>query len=249
MSKGIRTLLCVVLVAAASASQANEGRLIDPEQYRAAQLRAVGHPNELSRWNGMWAYDNGQPEQAKAHFERAAYFGDTLSQHFLTLMYWTGDGVDRDPVLAYVWSDLAAEGGRLDRLVALRENLWNSLSADQQSQARETGRTYYAKYGQAVTSKRLDAELRRLARNQTGSRLGQNVSRLEVGLGSSGAWGMPGRPNYDASQISGTRFYSPERTDHSSYREAETASLRELIRRAGTVGVGAVEPVDAASGQ
>ena len=145
-------------------------------------------------------------------------------------MYWTGDGVDRDPVLAYVWSDLAAEGGRLDQLVALRENLWSSLSTDQQSQARETGRTYYAKYGQAVTSKRLDAELRRLARNQTGSRLGQNVSRLEVGFGKFRRVGFARTPSYDASRIaSGTQFYSPERTNHSSYREAETASLRELI--------------------
>jgi hypothetical protein len=233
MSKGFRTLL-VALLALAGPAHSDDGRLIEPEAYHAAQMRSAGHPNELSRWDGMWAYDNGQPEQAKAHFERAAWYGDALSQHFLTLMYWNGDGIAQDPVLAYVWSDLAAEGSSLKELLVLRETIWSSLSTEQQRVAIETGRNYHAKYGPAVTSKRLATELRRFARTQTGSRLGQAPSRLEVGLGGSGAWGSTGRPSYDSLQSSGTALYAKQRTNPAFYQKAETASLRDLIRQAGS---------------
>jgi TPR repeat protein len=39
-------------------------------------------------------------------------------------MYWNGDdGIARDPALAYVWADLAAERGNSHDLLHLRENI------------------------------------------------------------------------------------------------------------------------------
>ena len=97
--------------------------------YETALLEASGHPNELNRWHGLWAYQNGRVDEAREHFERAAMYGDKLSQHALTLMYWNGDeGVARDPVVAYVWADLAAERGNSQDLLRLRERIWRELT-------------------------------------------------------------------------------------------------------------------------
>ena len=68
-------------------------RAINYDTYTGALLAASGHPNELSRWHGIWAYDNGRFDEARRHFERAAGFGDKLSQHFLTLKPETWDTI------------------------------------------------------------------------------------------------------------------------------------------------------------
>ncbi|WP_342316285.1 hypothetical protein [Lysobacter sp. FW306-1B-D06B] len=241
MNKEVRlaALLCLMPWLA----HAGETTLIEPSRYDAAEAQATGHPNELARWKGMRAYDEGKPAEAKVQFERAAWFGDTQSQYFLTLMHWQGDGVPRDPVMAYVWADLAAEGGEVEALVALRERIWSTLSPEQQRQAIETGRAFHPTFGKQATSRRLHSELRRFARQQTGSRLGQGVSKLEVGVGGTGAYGTRGRPSHESLQATGDTFYAAERTRYDDYRQAENARLSDLIRGAGQVKTGPVVPV------
>ena len=133
MNACTRLLLPLVLAFPALPVLADDDRAINVETYRAAVLQASGHPNELSRWHGMWTFDNGRADEAIGHFQRAAGYGDKLSQHFLTLMYWNGEGIDRDPVLAYVWADLAAERGNSDMLIRIREKIWSE--ADHRSSA------------------------------------------------------------------------------------------------------------------
>jgi hypothetical protein len=224
-----------------------EPRAINFDTYNTAVLQASGHPNELSRWHGIWTYDNGRVDEARKHFERAASYGDKLSQHFLTLMYWNGDGVDRDPALAYVWADLAAERGNNADLLQIRERIWNGLDPDQQRRALEIGPQYFARYGDDATRKRADAELRRFMRTQTGTRVGLLTSKLDISMGRPELWASGARSSLGPEQTIGTEYYADNRTRPAAYWQGEDLSLKALLRQigAGQVNVGEVRKVPA----
>lgn len=249
------TLLSIALALALVPARAMEGptqespvtepRAINFDTYHTAVLQASGHPNELSRWHGIWTYDNGRVDEARKHFERAASYGDKLSQHFLTLMYWNGDGVDRDPALAYVWADLAAERGNTADLLEIRERIWNDLSQQQQRRALEIGPQYFARYGDDATRRRADAELRRFMRTQTGSRVGLVTSRLDVSMGRPDLWASGATSSFGPIRSNGTEYYAANRTRPATYWQGEDLSLKALLRRigAGQVNVGEVRKV------
>ena len=234
---------------------AGEDRAINLDMYETSLLHASGHPNELNRWHGIWSYDNGRPDEARRYFERAAFYGDKLSQHFLALMYWNGDGVDRDPVQAYVWADLAAERGSVPDLVRVRERIWSELTPAQQAQSFQIGQGFYDRYGDHVAQRRANAEIRRFARNQTGSRVGLVTSRVDVNVGRPEFWAGGGRSTYGPVHATGAEFYADSRTRPPQYWQAEDLSLRELINQigAGKVNVGNVDlvkdPVPPADGR
>lgn len=232
----------VVLLAAGSAMAAEE-RAITSEVYETALLQASGHPNELNRWHGIWNYDNGREEEALKYFQRAAAYGDKLSQHFLALMYWNGDGVDRDPVQAYVWADLAAERGNSPELIKVRERIWHELTPAQQARSLEVGQSYYDRYGDEVAQRRNDKEIRRFARTQTGSRVGLLTSPLDVNMGRPELWAGGGQSKYGPNKSTGTEFYADSRTRPADYWQAEDLSLRALMKQigAGKVKVGDVD--------
>jgi len=246
---GWMVLLCCGPLAAAAQANGDADRAINFDTYQGAVLQAQGHPNELARWHGIWNYDNGRPDEARRHFERAASYGDKLSQHFLTLMHWNGDGVDRDPVLAYVWADLAAERGDNADLLRVREYLWNALTREQREQVAAIGPGYYDRYGDAAARIRTNTELRRFMRTQTGSRVGLLTSRLDVNMGKPEFWAGGGRSSYGPLQSSGLTFYADQRTRPQAYWRQEDLDLRALMQRigAGRVNVGDVKKVPAAS--
>jgi hypothetical protein len=235
----------VVVLLAAGTAMAAEERAINLDAYQSALLQASGHPNELNRWHGIWNYDNGRQDEALKYFLRAAAYGDKLSQHFLALMYWNGDGVDRDPVQAYVWADLAAERGNSPDLIRVREHIWHELTPTQQAQSVEMGQGYYERYGDQVAQRRTNTEIRRFARTQTGSRVGLLTSRLEVNAGRPDLWAGGGRSSYGPLQATGTEFYADSRTRPTEYWQAEDLSLGALMKRigAGEVKVGDVDVV------
>ena len=245
----------VAALLATGAVMAGEDRAINLDMYEASLLHASGHPNELNRWHGIWSYDNGRPDEARRYFERAAFYGDKLSQHFLALMYWNGDGVDRDPVQAYVWADLAAERGSVPDLVRVRERIWSELTPAQQAQSIQIGQGFYDRYGDHVAQRRANAEIRRFARNQTGSRVGLVTSRVDVNVGRPEFWAGGGRSTYGPVHATGAEFYADSRTRPPQYWQAEDLSLRELINQigAGKVNVGNVDlvkdPVPPADGR
>lgn len=156
---------------------------------------AKGRPNEEHRLRGLKSYKTGHFGDALKSFEVAAYNADKYSQHYLSLMYWHGVGVDRDPVQAYIWSDLAAERGSKPLLV-LREKIWSQLTPEQQAQVQMRGEDFYARYGDAVAKPRAESVMRQFARDMTGSRVGYRNQPLEVFDGpSNGAFGKPGSRN------------------------------------------------------
>lgn len=143
-----------------------------------AQLKAAeGRPNELSRLAGLKAYLSRDYNGARTQFERAAYYADKYSQHYLSLMYWHGSGVPTDRVLAYIWADLAAErGGR--QMLLIREKMWSELTNAQQDQAAEQGLAFYERYGDEVAKPRAEGAMRRFADDMTGSRAGYDGQML-----------------------------------------------------------------------
>lgn len=222
-------------------------RAINYDTYTTALLQASGHPNELSRWHGIWAYDNGRLDEALRHFERAAGYGDKLSQHFLTLMYWNGDGIDRDPAQAYVWADLAAERADNPDLLEIRERIWGEMTPAQQQRALEIGPQYYARYGDEVARRRADAQMRRFMRTQTGSRVGLLTSRLDVSMGRPDLWASGATSSFGPVKSTGNAYYGADRTRADAYWQAENLSMRALLKRIGSgrVDVGEVRKVEA----
>jgi TPR repeat protein len=69
------------------------------------------HPDLHWRGLGMQAWRQGRPDHALVRFKRAAAHADKLSQSLVARMYQEGTGTAPDPVLAYIWMDLAAERG------------------------------------------------------------------------------------------------------------------------------------------
>ena len=201
--------------------------------YQAPLLRSSGHPNEINRWHGLWQYDNDRADRALTYFLRAAEYGDKPSQHFLSLMYWNGEGVDRDPAQAYAWADLAAERGNNAELLRIRESMWRDLTPEQQAESIEIGRGYYRRYGDEAARRRTDGDVRRFARMQTGSRAGLLTSPLGVKMGRPELWGGGAEPKFGRLTSTGTNFYSDSRTRPTEYWKSEDQSFDVLMKQVG----------------
>lgn len=136
-------------------------------------------PNELYRLYGSESAGEGRWGDALDHFRRAARYGDKYSQHRISLMYWHGVGVERDPALAYAWADLAAE--RLyPTFAVLREKMWMELDAAQRERALREGVALYAQFGDDVAKPRLARAIERHRTGMTGSHVGYSDGRLQV---------------------------------------------------------------------
>lgn len=243
-------LSCLLPLAASAAPLAQQReRATNLDIYQSAILQSAGHPNELHRWHGIWAYDNGRHGEAIKQFQHAARYADKYSQHFLSMMHWYGEGTPRDPVLAYVWADLAAERGDNPELLAMREKIWESLTPEQQVQVAVQGEAHYARYGDATTLPRINSHIRHFARSQTGSRVGAQTARLDVGLGKPDIWAGGGGSAVSTQALRGVspgEFYGPHRTRTDAYWKDQGLLLRTLT---GQVEVGEVKKVEAAEGE
>lgn len=180
-----RALLLTLLPAAlwASAALAGEGAT-PPDPIDNPMLITAGflthHPDMKYRMLGMKAYEQRRYADAMRLFRRASYFADKPSQGMVAEMYWNGHGVERDPALAYVWMDLAAERSYVGFL-GLRERYWSALDAAQRERALREGAQVYARFGDAAAQVRYDHQLRIGRRTLTGSRTGFNRGvQLEV---------------------------------------------------------------------
>lgn len=141
--------------------------------------KANNFPNELYRLYGSESAAKGEWGDAMVHFTRAARYADKYSQHRISLMYWHGVGVPRDPALAYAWADLAAER-MYPSFVVLREKMWLSLDDEQRTRALREGEALYAQYGDKVAKPRLAAVILRQNTQVTGSRTGSITSKLQT---------------------------------------------------------------------
>lgn len=234
MGRGMVGFLALALAVAAQAGSADAPSAGDKFRQIDQALRlAEGHPNEEHRLYALRAYAKGEVRLAAEQFRLAAGFADKFSQHRLSLMCWNGEGVARDPVIAYVWADLAAERGT-PNLLANREKMWGKLSAAEREQVGKIGPDYYAQFGDTVAKPKQIAEMRRFANRRTGSRVGWNGSRLDVSVPQSGDISQT-----DASvPIGDADLYGADRTNPERYWR-----IQDAILAGGTVEVGGPDSV------
>lgn len=207
-------------------------RLGQLRQHQIDQLLylAAGHPNEFWRYHGLRQHLSGRDAEAASHFERAARYADKPSQHYLSLMYWYGQGVPQDRVQAYIWSDIAAERGQRNML-RIREKMWLELTDAQRAQVIERGEAMHRRYADAYTKIHAERALFRLATQITGSRAGYNDGRLQIGFGG---------PFSGEGGSDGMTMYGDERTDRRVYWQAQDRMLAGSLRA--SVIVGPIEP-------
>lgn len=215
------------VLAAAGVLAAGTVHAADVPQLTAADFHAIdsmlpaaqGRPNEFNRLTALKAYVKRDYGVARERFEVAALHADKFSQHALSLMHWHGVGGDADRAQAYIWADLAAERGA-SSLLAVRENMWNGLSAAERARVRQEGAAFYDRYGDAVAQPRAEGAMRRFAVDMTGSRVGFSRAPLSIS----------GRP------ISG--IYSPQmgsaaslylHTQHATSDELYEGSRRDMV--------------------
>lgn len=237
---GVCAMLCAMACAttqARSGGQASSGEVIRLGRLNQNQIDqqlylAAGHPNEFWRYHGLRQHLTGRDGEAASHFERAAAYADKPSQHYLSLLYWYGQGVPQDRVQAYIWSDLAAERGQRN-LLRIREKMWRELSEAERAQVIERGEAMHRQYADAYTKIRTERALFRFATQMTGSRAGFNDGRLQVSFGGLDS----GEGGTDAMAL-----YGDERTDRNRYWQAQDRMLNGPLGV--TINVGPIEPVD-----
>lgn len=227
----IRTAIC--LLALAGAIQATPLLASPPDPTEDRMMMGAGflaaHPDLRYRLLGLEEFRKGNHEEAFRFFLRAAFYADKPSQGMVAEMYWNGQGVARDPALAYAWMDLAAERG-YEGFLGLRERYWNALDEQERERAVAEGRDVYARYGDAAARPRLATVLRRERSQVTGSRTGF-AGNVQIYV--------PGPDGYQP--IDGSKFYDERYWDPDKYLAWHDSIW--MKPRIGKVSVGELEAV------
>lgn len=83
---------------------------------------------------------------------RAAEENRALAQHHIALMYYLGDGVTKDPVMALSWLHIAivhyADGPEKDRARQDRDRLYTQLTRREKDRAMDIARVWLTKKGE-----------------------------------------------------------------------------------------------------
>ena len=141
--------------------------------FDALDVASDNHPNEQYRLFGQKAAASGNWGDAAKNFRIAARYADKYSQHRLSLLYWYGQGVEKDHVEAYLWADIAAERG-YPQFLAIREKMWSEMTPVEQADVAKRGPALYAEFGDPAAKPRFEVALLRGKQQMTGSRTGFN---------------------------------------------------------------------------
>jgi hypothetical protein len=133
----------------------------------------------------MRRYGHRQFESALHYFEIGALYADKLSQLSIGLMHLNGEGVTKDPIVAYAWIDLAAERS-YPAFAATRDKLRQTMTSVQLEQAEKLRQELAARYGDAVAKPRMAMQLRQGQMQLTGSRTGFDFGVIQVGSAACG---------------------------------------------------------------
>lgn len=196
----------VALAFGTAGVKAQEQRVVDTDRVLGSEAFLSAHPDLQNRHRGTLAYEEGRLEEALTYFRRAARYADKPSQAMVGEMLWKGEGVARDPALAYAWMDLAAERGQ-PRFIGWREHYWQQLDEAGREQALQVGQGVYAEYGDDVAKPRQERVMRRARRQVTGSRTGMAGSMLVV----------PVEDGHAQTPVDGSRFHNPKYWDPELY--------------------------------
>ncbi len=227
----MKTLAVALLIAASSVVAAE--RVVPPDPVSDPLLITAGflshHQDIKYRLLGLESQKKRLFKDAFRYFRRASFFADKPSQGMVAEMYWKGEGVVRDPVMAYVWMDLAAERGYAGFL-GLREQYWKSLNEAERTRAIEAGQEVYAYFGDAAAKPRYERELREGRRNVTGSRTGY-AANVEIQIPGPGG----------SQSIQGSKFYDSRYWDAKKYWAWQDKIW--MKPKIGRVGIGEIETI------
>jgi len=117
-------------------------------------LLYVGSGNTYAQYLLGYIYESGKngatadPAQAAKWYALAAEKGDPRSQFHLGWLYFEGKGVTKDPMLGYVWSNLAAaqlSGEERGAAEKQRDYIASKLKPDQLAKAQQIARDWKPK--------------------------------------------------------------------------------------------------------
>ena len=192
------------------------------------------HPNERHRLYAQVAAADGRLSDAVKLFRIAARYADKYSQLRLALIYWQGEAVVQDRIEAYIWADLAAERG-YPLFLAVREQMWQQLTPEQQAAALQRGPALHAQFGDAIAKQRFKWKLARSASRAHAKRIGS----IQVLPGKVLDGWVPSREEMRA----WSQAYSPSRVEPDKYWAIEDRVMTKSVGSNVTVTVGDVEEV------
>ena len=185
-------------------------------------------PGTRAHDDGNIAYRDGMFREAIMKYIESAYWADKLSQFNLGVMYYHGEGVERDPATAWAWFALSAERG-YPQMKEAADGVWKELDDAERQRAKEIHADLLPKYGDAVALERTANHMEREWRNRTGSRVGADTGNLQV-MDRTMPMGM---------SEPGHKFYAKERWDYETIVNIERQIFENLSR--GRVEVGELE--------
>ena len=97
-------------------------------------------------------YEKSKFAEAFYAFKNLAYIGDKSSQFNLGVMYFRGEHVQSDPVEAYAWIVVAAEGGD-ESFLKTKKIIFGKFNEKEQVAAAGRADLYLNKYGREVLSR------------------------------------------------------------------------------------------------
>jgi hypothetical protein len=180
----ISCLICALAVTASFAQSDGSNAPPFQDMHSKDVLRAMdnasvsGHPDQEGEFQGILHYAKRDYAGAMKYFLDGARYADKLSQLCIGLMYLNGNGVRKDPVMAYAWFAIAAER-KYPRFVVTRDQTWAQLNNDQRIQATAMAQKLSMEYGDAVAKPRMVAQLRQDMLQGTQSHIGYDDGRVQ----------------------------------------------------------------------
>ncbi len=178
------TMLLTAALANAAASPPNILNLPSWVNEVAISRVGDGRPDLRARRAAFRHLAHGRYSAAMRSFEQASLYADKASQAMIAFMFAEGLGVERDPVTALAWMEVASERD-YPVLVDERVALDRGMRSDERAEAARLARELRDEHGDVVAKQRLaDAMAMRLlprgAPHVTGSRVG-NIANIRNG--------------------------------------------------------------------
>ncbi len=160
---------CIALVAALGATISEAESATKPDcacgNPEASFIRSQ-MPGTFPYLQGSHHYKKGFLMTAFEEWQAAAKWGDKRSQMLLGLMYFEGQGVEKDWASAHAWMTLAASRGA-SSAVSDKNRLWAVMSPEEKERAASTFEQLADTYGDEVVADRLYTWYRREFRGPT----------------------------------------------------------------------------------
>lgn len=236
MKRRLDVALFTLFILSTALASAQTSPTQEPDEEGALALVAHAHvgaehaPGTEPHFKGVQAYEAGRFWQARNYFTVSARFADKMSQFYMGLIHFNGDGLTADHARGWAWFQLSAERG-YPQMMEIADRVWDQLSPQQRDRGRQIlEQELLPEFGDAVTVQRTARRMRQNRLQMTGSRLGTTPGLMEIYEG-------PVDPDAAGSTGTGTARgastgTSPNRSRYDFYAEDEWDFYAILEREA-----------------